>query len=53
MKIETIKLYDKRKGHFDNPKLDRLFRAGWKSLEKGHPFEGMTTKEILKKIRSR
>lgn len=42
----------RKKGHFSNPELDRLFQDARKSMRKGHPFQGMTTKEILREIRS-
>ena len=51
MKKESLKATPRRKGHFADPELDRRFHALWESLKKGHPFQGMTTKEILTKIR--
>ncbi|MDP1759907.1 MAG: hypothetical protein Q8L01_00320 [Candidatus Woesebacteria bacterium] len=46
----------KRKYIFDNPDFDRRIRRFWRMLDKAdkkaNPFKGMTTKEILKEIRT-
>ncbi len=46
----------KRKYLLDNPDFDRRIRKFWKYLEtadkKAYPFKGMTTTEIMRKIRS-
>ncbi|MEK6864397.1 MAG: hypothetical protein AABX27_03840 [Nanoarchaeota archaeon] len=41
----------KRKYIFDNPVVDGHFRALWKALEKNHPYKGMTTQQVLDKLR--
>lgn len=47
----------KRKYLFDNPKFDMRIRKIWKLVDKANkegknPFNGMTTTEIMRKIRS-
>ena len=46
----------KRKYLFDDPDFDRRIRKFWRALDKAdkksYPFKGMTTMEILRKIRS-
>lgn len=42
----------KKKEYFmDDPEFDKRLRSFWKSLETNNPYKGMTTKEILKKVR--
>jgi len=41
----------KTRKYFDDAKLDRAARNFWAGLNKSNPFKGMTTKEILTKIR--
>lgn len=42
----------KEKKYFDDPELDKRLKRLWKSLEKSnHAFKGMTTQEVLDKIR--
>lgn len=42
----------KKKVYFDDPELDRRRQSFWESLETNNPYKGMTTKEILRKIRT-
>lgn len=47
----------KRKYYLDNPDFDKRLRKYWKALDKANkegknPFSGMTTTEIMRKIRS-
>jgi len=42
----------KEKVYFDDPKLDKSLKALWKALRKSnHAYKGMTTQQVLDKIR--
>lgn len=41
-----------RKVAFRDKREERQLKAIWAALEKNNPYKGMTTKEILRKIRA-